>query len=342
MAEPPNRDPRNDDALATRVLGRGVRAGQAIAGATGVDRALDVAAEEAIVRALESPAVERAIIRLAEEGRLEEVLERAAASLDVEELVGRAIESDAADRIWADILASDKAQMLVQRVAEAPEVRAAIAQQGLGLVSDIGHQISRLTERLDDLLEQAADKVGLSANHDAEAEEAGLVTRLVAFAIDAALTVGLLSIGFTVIASIIPFAFGDGEGLPLWGAIVLAGIALFIGGTLFQTFWYLVGQTPGMRFLGIRLVRDGGGDVDYKTATRRVLLLPLSILVFGLGILAILRSPKRQAWHDRGAHTVVIYDEASAPWSGIEGGRQQLRDRRRRHRAARAGGDTAA
>jgi uncharacterized RDD family membrane protein YckC len=334
MADPPSKEPRNDDAFATRVLGRGVRAGQALAGATGVDRALDVAAEEAIVRALESPAVERAIIRLAEEGKLEEVLERAAASLDVEDLVGRAIESDAADRIWREILASDKAQMLVERVAEAPEVRAAIAQQGFGLISDIGRQVSRLTEHVDDVLERVAHRLTPgSGDPEAEAEEAGFMTRLVAFAIDVALIVGALSLSGAILSAVLPFAFGEGDGLPVW-AIVALGVGGYVfGAAVFLNFWYLVGQTPGMRFLGIRLVADGGGDISYRMALRRAWALPLGVLALGLGVLSIMVDPKRKGWHDKAAHTVVIYDESSAPWSGMEGGRPQLHGRTRRHRS---------
>ena len=67
-----------------------------------------------------------------------------------------AIESEVSDRVWEEILASNKAQMLVERVAEAPEVRAAIAQQGFGLVTDIGRQVSKITEALDDAAIRAA------------------------------------------------------------------------------------------------------------------------------------------------------------------------------------------
>lgn len=332
MADRKPSPPPGDDPLATRVLGSGVRAGRAIAGATGVDRALDTAAEEAIVQALDSPAVERAVIRLAEEGRLEEVLIAAAAHVDVEGLVGKALDSEASDRIWREILASDKAQMLVERVAEAPEVRAAIAQQGFGLISDIGRQVSRLTEGLDDLLERVAHKLlPGQGDPDSEAEEAGFVTRLVAFAIDIALIVGALSLSGAVISALIPFAFGDGDGLPTWALVVLLVLGFGFGAAVFANFWYLVGQTPGMRFLGIRLVADGGGDVSYRMAVRRAYVLPLAIASAGLGVLAILVNPKRQGWHDRFAHTVVIYDESSAPWSGIEGGRPQLEGRTRRH-----------
>ncbi len=308
MADRPPNPPHDhgDDPFAGRVLGAGFRAGRGLAGATGVDRALDAAAEEAIVRALESPAVERAIVRLAEEGRLEEVIEAAAAGLDVEKMVTEAIDSEAADRIWDEILASDKAQKLVERVAEAPEVRAAIAQQGFGLISDIGRQISRLTEGLDDLLERVVHRLLPGAGDpEAEAEEAGFVTRLVAFAIDMGLIFGVLSLGASVLSSVLSFTIGDGGGLPVWAIVILVMLGAGLLHSVFVNFWYLVGQTPGMRFLGIRLVAEGGDPVSYWTAFRRGYALPISILVLGLGVLSILANSKRQGWHDRYAHTVV-------------------------------------
>src|SRR5690349_17601584 len=246
MAErPPSQPPHEgDDPLAGRVLGAGFRAGRGLAGATGVDRALDAAA----------------------------------AGLDVEGMVQEAIESDAADRIWKEVLASDKAQMLVERVAEAPEVRAAIAQQGFGLISDIGRQVSRLTEGMDDVLERVAHRIlPGQGDPEGEAEEAGFVTRLVAFSIDVALIFGFLSLGAAVVSAVLPFTFGNGDGLPAWAIAVLAVLGFLFGAIVFLNFWYLVGQTPGMRFLGIRVVAVGGGEISYRMAVRRAWVLPLGI-----------------------------------------------------------------
>ena len=44
--------------------------------------------------------------------------------------------------------------MLVERIAEAPEVRVALASQGVGLISDLGRQISRAASAVDDFLER--------------------------------------------------------------------------------------------------------------------------------------------------------------------------------------------
>src|SRR5918999_1417147 len=74
---------------AARVLGAGARGAERLAGATGVDKAIEDATEEAIVRALRSPAVERAIVRvLVEENAIERALEQALTSDEVARSIG--------------------------------------------------------------------------------------------------------------------------------------------------------------------------------------------------------------------------------------------------------------
>jgi uncharacterized RDD family membrane protein YckC len=303
--------------LAARVLGSGVRAGRRVVGATGVDQALDVGVEEAIVRAMESPAVERALIRLAEDGRLQGVIERAVASTDVEDLVDRAISSDAADRIWIQILASDKAQMLVERIAEAPEVRAAIAQQGFGLISDIGLQVRRLTRPLDRVLERLARGLLRRPPRAGKTRYAGLVTRLLAAAIDLVLLVGGLALAWAVLASITTALFGPGDGLGATAAAAVVILGYGVAGALIASFWALAGQTPGMRFLGIYLDAEGERRIGMRRALRRLFAVPFALLPAGLGFLSILIQDERRGWHDQFAGTVVLYDDDAkvAPYS---------------------------
>ena len=82
-----------------RLLEGGARGVGRIAGATGIDRTVEVAVEEAIVRALESAAVERAITRLIEDGRLADAVEASIDEDRIEATVKRAIDSEVADRI---------------------------------------------------------------------------------------------------------------------------------------------------------------------------------------------------------------------------------------------------
>ena len=296
--------------------GRSSVAGR-LAEATGLERAIAGVVEETIVRTVESDAVIKALERIIEDGRLQVAVERSIDQAQLEDAIKRALDSEIADRVWADILASDKAQMLAERVAEAPEVRAAIAQQGFGLITDIGRQVSKITEALDDVAERLAHALFRRGDHEAETNEAGLVTRLAAFAIDAGLLIGFLSIVSGLFSSIIPTIFGNGDdngvSTGVLIAIIIAG--LLFAGSVFVTFWNLIGQTPGMRFLGIRLLYHGEREIPYRVAFKRAWAIPLSVIPLLLGFLAILISPRRLAWHDHIAGTEVIYDEASAPWS---------------------------
>lgn len=287
-----------------------------LAGATGLERAVAGAVEETIVRTVESEAVIRALERIIEEGRLQTAIERSLDDERLEETIKRALDSEVSDRVWAEILASDKAQLLVERVANAPEVRAAITQQGFGLISDIGRQVSRITEKLDDVVERVAHAIFRRGDHEAETNQAGLVTRLAAFAIDAGLLIGFLSIVSGLLSSIVPALFGDGtDGVSPLAFVLLLSAGLLFAGGVFVNFWTLIGQTPGMRFLGIRLQFNGQNEIPFNRALRRAFAIPLSVIPFMLGFLAILISPRRLGWHDHIAGTEVIYDEASAPWS---------------------------
>ena len=287
-----------------------------LAGVTGLERAIANVVEETIVRTVESDAVVQAIERIVEDGRLQTAVERSIDQEKLEEAIRRAIDSEVADRIWDEILASDKAQKLVERVAEAPEVRVAIAQQGFSLISDIGRQVSRITEAMDDAAERLAHALIRSKGHEEETNQAGLITRGAAFAIDVGLLTGFISIASGLFASIIPTIFGgDGDGISTGAFALLSTLGLLFGGSVFVTFWTLIGQTPGMRFLGIRLQAGGSNEIGFKRSLIRALAIPLAVIPFGLGILAILYSPRRHALQDYLAGTEVIYDESSAPWS---------------------------
>jgi uncharacterized RDD family membrane protein YckC len=310
---------------AARVLGAGARGAERLAGATGVDKAIEDAAEEAIVRALRSPAVERAIVRvLVEQNAVRRALDQALTSDELADAIVRALDTEVADRVWREILASPKAQMLVERIAEAPEVRAAITQQGMGLVTDIGRRLTVITEALDDALERVVHSLLRRPGHEAETNQVGLVTRAVAGAIDLALISLALSIGSGLIASIVPAATGGSDGLSIWGILTFGVVGFLLGGAVFVAFWSLVGQTPGMRLLSIRLDVAGSREVGFRRAVRRLLAVWLALLPAGLGFLAILLSPERRGWHDRIAGTMVVYDEEdlTAPWSELRRARR--------------------
>jgi uncharacterized RDD family membrane protein YckC len=284
-----------------RALTAGAEVAERVARVAGLDRLINEAVEEAIVRALKSHAVLRAIERAAESHAV--AAERG--SEEVRQAVKRALESDVGGAVWAEFLESEQAQMLVERIARAPEIRSAIAAQGAGLVTDIGVRLTTVTERLDDKLEQ----VVRPSNADSEVDQAGLATRAVAAAIDLGLLFAAYSLLSGVIASLVSAAFG--KPLSLTSDIVLGALGIIVGGAIFAAFWALAGQTPGMRFLAIRLMCHGSRDITFGRAVARVLAVLLSLAPFGLGYLAILRSPARRAWADQMTGTEVVYDSVA-------------------------------
>lgn len=297
----------SDKPPVARLLSAGARGAGRVAQATGVDRAVDEAVEEAILRALRSPAVGRAIERAM-------ASHAEAAGLNSEELariVKQVLESEAAEQAWNEVLASREVQMLIERVAEAPEIRSAIAAQGAGLITDIGVKLTRLTEAFDDALE----RIVRHHEPDSETNQAGLATRLVAFAIDFGLLFAVYSLASGVIASVVSFSFGST--LSLVGGTIVGVIGYLLGGAVLVLFWSLGGQTPGMRFLSIRLMQDGSRDVTLGRAIKRLFALVVALLPLGLGYFWIVRDPSRHAWHDTMTGTEVVYDdEQRAPYVG--------------------------
>ena len=71
-------------------------------------------------------------------------------------------------------------------------------------------------------------------------------------------------------------------------------------------FWSLKQTTLGGIVCQIRLVRTNGEPLTFADSLIRALSGIVSLLVFGLGALWILRDPERQAWHDKIAGTYVV------------------------------------
>ncbi len=309
-----------------RLFGAGARGARAIAGATGLDAAVEETTEEAIVRAIESPAVARAIARALETEAAAEMVEsvitsaaveRALSSPEVEEALIRALDSQTVDRVWDHLLASDEVQRLVERIAAAPEVRAAIASQGFGLIEDIGRQIRRIGLRLDDVADRIIRGLTGRPRREAVSDRVGIVTRGVAFLADGAILNGIFLAASALIGALIGELFeGDGVSGP---ALAFGALAWVVFGSVYLvTFWSLVGQTPGMRFLSIRLDVDGERRIGAHRAWRRLWGSGLSALAFGLGFLAICRSDQRRSWADRMAGTEVVTVDRVAPYSARE------------------------
>jgi uncharacterized RDD family membrane protein YckC len=216
--------------------------------------------------------------------------------------------------VWAEVLESEQVELLVDRIARDPKIRAAIAAQGAGLITDVGVRLTVISERLDDAMERMVRP----RDADSEINQAGLATRAIAASIDLGLMFIAYSLLSGVLASLITAVFG--KPLSLASEIVLAALAVIVAGAIFATFWALAGQTPGMRFLAIRLTHEGSRDITLGRAVLRVVAVVLSLLPLGLGYFAILRDPRRRAWADRLTGTEVIYDSVARSVSRARAG----------------------
>ena len=304
--------------LSVRLLGAGVRGARTVTRAAGIDRAVEAAAEEAMVAAVESEAVERALVRVLQGPLVEEAVQGALDSEAVKRALIEALDSELVDEVWRRLLASDEVQRLVERIAEAPEVRAAIRAQSVGFIEDVGHTIGDTTRRIDGALERVVRRIFLRPRRSEPTERAGAVTRALAFALDV-LIVNLAFSGLAAIAALIGSAFSGNRVSGL--ALALgSGAWLALGAAYLLAFWSLAGQTPGMRFFGVRLGVVGRG-LPLRRSLRRLVGLGLAGLAFGLGFLGILFDERRRGWQDRLAGVDVFYEghePTAAPWSRLD------------------------
>jgi uncharacterized RDD family membrane protein YckC len=306
--------------LSVRLLGAGIRGARGVSKAAGIDRAVETAAEEAMVAAVESEAVERAIARVLQGPAVEEAMNNALESDAVKHALVDALDSELVDDVWRRLLASDEAQRLVERIAEAPEIRAAISAQSMGLIEDVGHTIGNGTRRLDGVLERIARRIFFRKRRTEPTDRAGAATRGLAFGLDL-LIVNLGFSGLAAVAALIASAFtGNGDGVS--NVALAAGTTLWfaIGSLYLVGFWSLAGQTPGMRFVGIRLDVESRG-LRFGRSIRRLIGMALATIPFFLGFLGILFDERRRAWDDRLSGVDVVYEgneRTPAPWSHLD------------------------
>jgi uncharacterized RDD family membrane protein YckC len=102
-----------------------------------------------------------------------------------------------------------------------------------------------------------------------------------------------------------------------WLAPTLANLLVIVGylatGAMifFNWIYFYVhnGQSLGKTFIGLRVVRQDGKPIDYKSAVmRHIVGYPLSLIFFGIGLLWMFWDPKQQGWHDKLAKTLVVKD----------------------------------
>jgi uncharacterized RDD family membrane protein YckC len=149
-------------------------------------------------------------------------------------------------------------------------------------------------------------RLALGSPAGLEGHYAGAVTRGAAFAVDVALIGVLFSIGGSVVEYVLSTLLRDP--VQLADSPTVSTVALLLWAFVYFAVPLSVsGRTCGMGLIGIRVVRADGGDLDARHAVLRVLALPLSFLLFGLGLALIVLRRDRRALHDLIAGSAVVY-----------------------------------
>jgi uncharacterized RDD family membrane protein YckC len=147
---------------------------------------------------------------------------------------------------------------------------------------------------------------------------AGIGNRAYALLIDY-IVLGLIQIAFLIawaflsiqLANVIEDWVGDSDRLQLWlvAIVLLITFFIYVGYfVFFEALWQ--GQTPGKRYVKIRVIRDDGRPVGLQQSTLRALLRPVDDIFF-LGVFLIALGKREKRLGDFVAGTLVIQEEQS-------------------------------
>ena len=295
-----------------------------------VDRVLDRVDVNALLDRVD---VDRILDRVDVHRLLDRVdLDRVAAGLDIDALMSRVdLERMLAE---VDLEALVRRAGIPELVADSTGQVAGSAldlgrRQLVGLDVGIGRTIQRLLGRDPDALPSGPptlvsdsrprieppepSQVRTKARFEVSGFYAGPVSRVVAFAGDVTLATSAFTAGAAAVSwmlsTVLGVTLGPAERSgPLWAAAFL--------GWLFLYWWVsvaMVGRTPIMTLAGVRIVARDGHPLRPRQALVRTLVLPVSLLAFGLGGAWMVVDRERRSLHDLLAGSTVVYDWGGRP-----------------------------
>jgi uncharacterized RDD family membrane protein YckC len=134
---------------------------------------------------------------------------------------------------------------------------------------------------------------------------AGLTTRAIAFAVDAALidvVAVVVGVGVALILSVLHIHSGVRTALLALGAFAYVAWCV----AYFVSFWSATGQTPGFRVMQIRVIDAAGKPLKPRWAFVRCVGLVLAAIPLFAGFLPILFDSQRRGLQDYLAHSTVV------------------------------------
>ena len=133
---------------------------------------------------------------------------------------------------------------------------------------------------------------------------AGLVSRLVANAIDAIVIILLVSVAYLSAAGLAFFFDPQGFKFPKPHLLLTTSLATSMTTVYLALGWWISGRTPGKQVVGLRVVDVRGTSVGLGRSIARA----VTCMVFPLGFLWTAISKRQASVQDLVLNTAVIYD----------------------------------
>jgi uncharacterized RDD family membrane protein YckC len=250
--------------------------------------------------------------------QIEALVRRARDNPDLRRMLVETVHSELASDLADEIVRSAAFRQVLTSVLTSEDLRRALERQTASFGSDVVAAVRRRAERADDSIEASVRRWLRRAPRQATpGRYGGVGTRGTALVVDALLVQLVFLVGGALIA-LVASLFGTLR--PAWLVDVLAAAGwLLVVVTYFVGFWSTVGQTPGMRMMGVGVVAGSGEAPSGGRSLVRLVGLALAIIPMFAGFLPALFDGRRRALPDYLAGTTVVYrtgsgtSEATAP-----------------------------
>jgi uncharacterized RDD family membrane protein YckC len=277
-----------------------------------VDRLLD---RTDVDRLLDRVDLDRVAARLDVDTLMGSVdLERMLAAVDLEALVRRAgipdLVADSTGQVAGSALDLGRRQLVGLDVGISRVIQRLLGRDPDALPAGPPTLVSDVRARIEP---PEPSQARSRARFEVSGFYAGPVSRAASFAGDVALATSAFTAGAAAVSWMLSTLLGVTLGTaqrsgPLWaGAFV---------GWLFLYWWVsasVAGRTPIMTLTGLRIVARDGHPLRPRQALARTLVLPVSLLAFGLGGAWMVVDRERRALHDLLAGSTVVYDWGGRP-----------------------------
>lgn len=166
--------------------------------------------------------------------------------------------------------------------------------------------------------QRLAGGIAAAAPRPAPPPYAGLATRAIALALDAA-AINAIALGVGGVLALCTSLLHLPSEVERLTALAGAAAWALLSVGWFVVFWSTSGQTPGDRVMRIRVrdARDPQRPIKPRRALLRLIALALGAIPLFAGYLMLLLDDRRRAFHDRVARTVVVHapDDDPAPFT---------------------------